>query len=104
MWMTVISTTAAMCTAVRWRHSPTISAEHWPGSTSHRGFGQSPSSEDEYLSRLRAGAAYRCCCTGPCGAAHDRGATLDIPRRWKAGRNDDSDSDGAPGGVGHPCG
>jgi len=27
--------------------------------------------------------------------------TLDIPRRWKACRNDDSDSDGAPEGVGH---
>src|SRR5438874_13758286 len=31
MSMIVISTTAAMCMAVRWRRSPTISAEDWPG-------------------------------------------------------------------------
>jgi hypothetical protein len=43
MWMTVISTTAAMFMAVRWRHSPMISAEHWR-STSHLGFGQPRSS------------------------------------------------------------
>jgi hypothetical protein len=40
----LISTTAATCMAVRWRHSPTISAEHWPGLTSHLGFGQPRSS------------------------------------------------------------
>jgi uncharacterized protein (TIGR00369 family) len=36
--------------------------------------------EDRYLSGLRAGAAYRRCHTGACGAAHDRPANLDIPR------------------------
>jgi uncharacterized protein (TIGR00369 family) len=49
---------------------------------------------------FRAGATNRRCCTGPCGAAHDRPANLDIARRWKACRNDDSDPDGAPAGVG----
>jgi hypothetical protein len=38
------STTAVMFMAVRWRRSPTISAEHWPGSTSHLGFAQPRSS------------------------------------------------------------
>ena len=38
------------------------------------------------------------------GRRIDRPANLDIPRRWKACRNDDSDSDGAPEGVGHTCG
>jgi len=38
MWTTVISTTAAMCTAVRWRRSPTILEDHWPGSTPRLGF------------------------------------------------------------------
>jgi acyl-coenzyme A thioesterase PaaI-like protein len=40
MSMTVISTTAAMCMAVRWRRSPMIWAEEWPGSTSRLRFGQ----------------------------------------------------------------
>ena len=60
--------------------------------------------EDEYLSRLRAGAAYRRRCTGSCRAAHDRPANLDIPRRRKGCRDDDSDADGAPEGVGHTGG
>jgi len=44
MWTTVISTTAAMCTAVRWRRSPTILEDLWPGSTSRMGFGPPRSS------------------------------------------------------------
>jgi len=61
-------------------------------------------SKNEYLSRLRAGAAYRRSCAGPCGAAHDRPTDFDISRRRKACRDDDSDSDGAPEGVGRTCG
>jgi hypothetical protein len=60
--------------------------------------------EDEYLSGLRARAADRHCRAGPCGAAHDRPANLDIPPGRKACRNDDSDSDGASSWVGYACG
>jgi hypothetical protein len=60
--------------------------------------------EDEYLSRLSAGAAYRRCRTGPCGAAHDRSANLNSPPGRKARRNDDSNSDGAPEGDGDGLG
>jgi hypothetical protein len=35
---------SGMFMAAHWRRSPTISAEHWPGSTSHLGFGQPRSS------------------------------------------------------------
>jgi hypothetical protein len=43
------------------------------------------------------------CCAGPCGAAHDRPANLDIPPRRKACRNDDPDADGASNWVGYTC-
>jgi hypothetical protein len=56
--------------------------------------------EDEYFPRLPARTADRRCCTGPCGAAHDRRTNLDIPPGRKACRNDDPDADGAPKGVG----
>src|SRR5215470_3375288 len=58
------------------------------------GFRTSTIESSEYLSRLWTGAAYRRCCAGPCGAAHDRPANLDIPPRRKACCNDDPDSDG----------
>jgi hypothetical protein len=101
--MTVISTIEVMCMAVRWRRSPMILVEHWPGSMSRLGFEQPRLSQREYLSRLRAGAAYRRCGAGPCGAAHDRPANLDIPPGRKACRNDDPDSDGSPEDIGHTC-
>ena len=64
------------------------------------GFRTTTRIEDEYLSRLRARAADRHCCAGPCGAANDRRTNLDIPPGRKACRNDDSDSDGASKWVG----
>src|SRR6266403_5705951 len=105
MWMTVISTTAAMCMAVRWRHSLTISAEDWPGSTTHLGFGQPPSNRRRIsFAPASRGGLRALLSRSMWGGAHDRPANLDIPRRWKACRNDDSDSDGTPEGVGHACG
>ena len=55
--------------------------------------------EDEHLPRLRARAAYRGCCTRPCGAAHDRPANLNIPPGRKACGDDDPDADGASNGI-----
>ena len=55
--------------------------------------------EDEYLSPLRARTAYGRCCTGPCRAAHDCPANLDIPPGRKARCDDDSNADGAPKGI-----
>src|ERR1700751_2414285 len=40
--------------------------------------------EDEYLSCLRAGAAYRHCHTDPCGEAYDRPPNLNLSCRRKA--------------------
>ena len=103
MSMTVISTTVAMCMAVRWRRSPMISAEDWPGLTCRLGFGQHDRIEDEYLSRLRAGAAYRRCRTVHVGRRM-------IVLQTSIYRPDGKlaammiQTDGAPEGVGHTCG
>src|SRR5690349_1437959 len=56
---------------------------------SHRGKGRSSSERDTQDRKMFvfdrpwgcAGAAYRCCCTGPCAAARDRRANLDTPAR-----------------------
>lgn len=51
-------------------------------------------------SRLPGGAAHPHCCAGPCTAAHDRPANLDIPPGRKAYAMMISDSDGASKRVG----
>src|SRR5580693_5419732 len=51
----------------------------WPGQCAAWVSDNHDRIEDEYLSRLRARAAYRRRRAGPSGAAHDRPANLDIP-------------------------
>src|SRR5215472_10095513 len=101
--MIVISITAAMCMAVRWRSSPTILAKHWPGSTSHLGFGQPRSNRRRiFFAPVDRGGLPALRCRSM--AVHDLPANLDIPPGREACRNDDPDSDGAPKGGGDTIG
>src|ERR1700736_3826215 len=104
MSMTVISTTAALSMAVRWRRSPMIWAEDWLGSTCRLGFGQPRSSRRRisFAPACRGGLPGLLC--RPCGAAHDRLTNLDISTGRKACGDDDPDSDGAPKRVGDTFG
>src|SRR5437763_15499206 len=99
MSMIVISTTAAMCMpcvgGVRRRSRRKIGRAQraaWVLDNHDR-------VEDEHFPRLGARAAYRGCCTRPCGAAHDRPANLNIPPGRKACGDDDPYADGASKGI-----